>query len=66
VALEAHPHLYRTTTLWAGEDVTETESTVYPKLRWAFCLNLPVFQHNHNALHYAELEVDSELSGKQK
>jgi len=29
-------------------------------------LTLAVFQNKHTALHYAELDVDSELSGKQK
>jgi hypothetical protein len=66
VAPEAHLHLYRKTTVRPGEDVTKTESMAYPKLRGAFCLNLPEFQNNHIALHYAELEADSELSGKQK
>jgi hypothetical protein len=65
VAPEAHPHLYRTT-VRPGEYVTEIGSIEYPKLRGAFCLNLPVFQNNHITLHYAELEVDSGLSGKQK
>ena len=66
MAPEAHPQLYRTTTVRSGEDVTEKESMAYPKLRGAFCLNLPVFQNNHTALHYAELEIDSELSGQKK
>jgi hypothetical protein len=66
VAPEAHPHLYRKTTVRPGEDVTETESMAYPKLRGAFCLHLPVFRNNHIASHYAELEVDSQVRGKQK
>jgi len=60
VAPEAHPHLYRT--VRPGEDVTEKESMAYPKLREAFCLNMPAFQNYPIALHYA----DSEMSGKQK
>lgn len=66
MAPEAHPHSLRITTARPGEVLTETESVAYPKLRGAFCLNLSVFQNNLIALHYAELEVHSELGGKQK
>lgn len=35
------------------------------QITWGI-LTLAVFQNNHTTLHYGELEVDSELSGKQK